>query len=365
MPADFPAATHDPACWRSTEIAADQSWTYYLTDDEAARLIGAVRAGAIDGRNLLDYAPRDFDLSAIPAAIQAAFGQALAGRGIALVRGLPRQGVSEAEFALLTWMIGLGIGVARPQGKETRYLSPVRDSGGAYRTATGRGYNSRSDLDFHVDDGDVVALTCYNGAKSGGESLAVSSCRAHEVMREERPDLLAELYRTFDYNMQGEEAPGDPPVKSRPIFAELGGTLFCNFNRNRIKAAQTRPDVRPLTDAQWAAMDYLDEVLRRPENLFAMTLEPGDMQILSNHSVLHSRTGFEDHAESDRKRLLFRLWLVPPAAPALPPVLRGFSGAVGAGTLRGGIPGHFHGEQARAYEARLAAFHGIALRDAA
>jgi alpha-ketoglutarate-dependent taurine dioxygenase len=40
-----------------------------------------------------------------------------------------------------------------------------------------------------------------------------------------------------------------------------------------------------------------------------MDLAPGDIQWLSNHTVLHARTGYEDHPEPERKRHLLRLWL--------------------------------------------------------
>jgi hypothetical protein len=40
-----------------------------------------------------------------------------------------------------------------------------------------------------------------------------------------------------------------------------------------------------------------------------MTFEQGDIQILSNHGILHSRKGFEDFPEPERKRDLLRLWL--------------------------------------------------------
>jgi hypothetical protein len=40
-----------------------------------------------------------------------------------------------------------------------------------------------------------------------------------------------------------------------------------------------------------------------------MDLEPGDIQLLSNHTVIHSRTDYVDYAEPDRKRHLLRLWI--------------------------------------------------------
>jgi len=46
--------------------------------------------------------------------------------------------------------------------------------------------------------------------------------------------------------------------------------------------------------------------------MYAMYLQPGDMQILNNHVTLHARTEFEDYDDPVRKRCLFRLWLAPP-----------------------------------------------------
>ena len=40
-----------------------------------------------------------------------------------------------------------------------------------------------------------------------------------------------------------------------------------------------------------------------------MAFRPGDIQILHNHLMVHTRTAFEDWPEPDRKRHLMRLWL--------------------------------------------------------
>jgi hypothetical protein len=38
-----------------------------------------------------------------------------------------------------------------------------------------------------------------------------------------------------------------------------------------------------------------------------MNFEPGDVQLISNHTVVHARTAYEDAPESERH--LLRLWL--------------------------------------------------------
>ena len=49
-----------------------------------------------------------------------------------------------------------------------------------------------------------------------------------------------------------------------------------------------------------------------------MQLEQGDMQLVNNEVIVHSRTPFEDHAEADRKRHLLRRWLAVPGSQPLP-----------------------------------------------
>jgi hypothetical protein len=40
-----------------------------------------------------------------------------------------------------------------------------------------------------------------------------------------------------------------------------------------------------------------------------MDLQPGDIQLLSNHTNLHARTEYEDHEDIGERRHLLRLWL--------------------------------------------------------
>jgi hypothetical protein len=40
-----------------------------------------------------------------------------------------------------------------------------------------------------------------------------------------------------------------------------------------------------------------------------MEFEPGNIQWLSKHTVVHARTEYEDHAQPERRRHLLRPWL--------------------------------------------------------
>jgi len=50
-----------------------------------------------------------------------------------------------------------------------------------------------------------------------------------------------------------------------------------------------------------------------------MALQPGDMQFLKNHAILHGRTYYEDFPEFERRSHLLRLWLRSRTARKQPP----------------------------------------------
>ncbi len=349
------------SAWTAASLNANPSWIYELDDRARRDLTYAVKAVRDPDKTLFDYKRDDFDLGAAWPVFAGALKEIKDGTGFAILRGLPRKGLSAEEFELMTWAIGLHTGVARPQGKASQYLSAVRDAGVVYRSGKGRGYSSKADLDFHTDSADIVLLTCYNVARSGGMSMVSSSVTAHNILATERPDLAELLHQPFHFSRQQEEAPDEAPFYPNPIYDVAEGVLCSKWNRNRVRSAQALDGVPALTAQQQEALDLLDDILRRPDVMHAMYLRPGDMQVLNNHVTLHSRTEFEDHDDPALKRCLFRLWLAPPNWPTLPESWRPAYRAVEAATVRGGIKGHVYDDARRAYETRQAADLGMRL----
>ena len=347
------------AAWRVADLEQDQGWIFSLSERAAAQLAHTVKAGFDPERPLFDYRREDFDLGPAWETIAAALQEAHHGRGVALVHGLPRANLSEDEFKLLNWAIGLYAGVARPQGKASQYISAVRDAGVDYRAAGGRGYSSNAKLDFHVDGADIATLGCYNSAKSGGQSMISSSVRARQVLIDERPDLAEIAHQDFYFSRQQEETEDEGPYYGQPLFDFADGRMFGKWNRNRVQSAQRIAGVPTLTDKQRETMDVMDEILARPENMYTMYLKPGDLQIFNNHVTLHSRTEYVDFDHPDQRRLLFRLWLAPSDSVRLPETWWDFYRSVTPGSVRGGIRGHAHDAACKAFEARQASAMGM------
>jgi hypothetical protein len=351
------------AAWTVDGLKADRGWIFELNDRARRDLLAAVRLAADPEKPLFAYRRADFDLGSAWRVISAARRAVRDGTGFAIVRGLPREGVTAAEFELMTWAIGLHAGVARPQGKASQFLSAVRDAGVVYRTGKGRGYSSNAELDFHTDSADIVLLTCYNVARSGGMSLVSGSVTAHEVLAAERPDFAGLLHQPFYFSRQQEQAPDEAAYYPNPIYDERDGLLFSKWNRNRLRSAQAIEGVPALSAAQNDALDALDDVLRRRSVMYSIYLRPGDMQILNNHVTLHSRTEFEDFEDRALQRCLFRLWLAPPDGVALPESWRPAYRAVEPGTVRGGIAGQAYDDARLGFEVRQAGEFRMRLPD--
>jgi len=103
----------------------------------------------------------------------------------------------------------------------------------------------------------------------------------------------------------------------------------------------------------------LDKLMPSDEYCYSMELERGDMQLLNNFVIWHSRTSFEDFEDPDEKRHLMRLWMSTPNAPELPAEFEEFFGDCRPGAVRGGVRGGFVTDEFREFEKRQAAVMGM------
>jgi hypothetical protein len=199
-----------------------------------------------------------------------------------------------------------------------------------------RTYQTTKRQYYHTDSVDLVALLCVRKARSGGLSSLVSSVTAYNEMLARRPDLVSVMFEPFYVDRRGEVPPGMDPWFALPIFNWYDGALTTIYVRRYIESAQRFPEVPRLTAQQVEALDVFDAILEDPRVHLQMAFEPGDIQLVHNHQILHDRTEFEDWPDPSRKRHLLRLWLCPPDGRPLPPAFAERYGTVTIGD-RGGI----------------------------
>ena len=158
----------------------------------------------------------------------------------------------------------------------------------------------------------------------------------YNEMLKRRPDLLPHLFKPLCTDRRGEVPAGQKPWHEIPVFSFYQGHLSALYARRYIESALRFPEVQPLTDDETAALDLFDELANDPALNTQMAFQPGDMQWVHNHTMLHDRTAYEDWPDLEDKRHLLRLWLAVPDARPLPEVYAQRFGKVDIGD-RGGI----------------------------
>jgi len=348
-----------PKAWLASDIKNSSDWVRPLLESERQALRSGLDKFLRLGRPVEESTGRDFDFGDLGTLLRDLDEQLSRGFGLVVLKGFPIEDLSEDEVKALYWGFTNHLGVLRPQGKNSALINHVRDAGGVYRAAGGRGYNTNVELDFHVDFSDLVGLLCIKDAKSGGTSKACSSMALFEHLKREAPDLASALMEPLYYSRQDEEAPDEPPFYMTPVVAFEEGRFSCRYTRNHIRYAARHEGAKAPSDRQEQAMEWMDAAAKTEKFTFDMRLTPGDLQLINNHVVLHSRTAYEDHEEPEKRRSLLRTWISTPNSQPLSPMMVQAFHDHRAGAVRGGIVGQLFDEKKQAYTRQAAEFHGM------
>lgn len=302
------------SAWVGPEIQDDTDWIVQLDDAAIADIDAALRH--VQERGLeIPFEKEDFELPSMAGLLDRIPRELENGRCMVLVRGVPRERYSVDECEKIYWGIAVNLGTPISQNTRGHLLGHVRDEGKSFDDPTVRGYQTSAKMDFHADQlpVDILGLFCVRTAKSGGESALVAVDTVHNVILEERPDLLEVLYQPFNLDWRGEEPAGEQGWYRSPMFSYHDGKVTSRVTSRQYFNTVTRfGDELALTDIQREALDYVQEVCNRPELRLSMMFQEGDMQFINNHAILHARTEFEDYDEEDLKRHLLRIWVAFP-----------------------------------------------------
>lgn len=299
-----------PASWKAQAMRDDTSWIVHLDQAQQDELLHALDVARRSRLGIPALGRDAFPLPKLGPLLSQVRHELERGPGFALLRGVPIDGLADEDAGLMYWGIGTHLGRDIAQNAQGEVLGHVRDIGrDPLKDHHARGYQSRLRLPFHNDVSDLVALLCLQTARSGGESCISSSVALHDAMLERHPEAAEVLYQEFCVDRRGEEPPGMPRYYTGPVFSQYKGQMFNRYNRTYIESAQRLPEVPRLTDAHRAAFDLMARLCDDPEFRLDMAFERGDVQIVNNYTVLHSRAAYEDHDDPARKRHLLRLWL--------------------------------------------------------
>jgi hypothetical protein len=335
--ADLPTTRDDATIWYGKEMQTRDDWLHVLTPDDIAEVETALRPLVDAKADIAHMTKSDFPLPSLGPKLDSMSGEILTGRGFAMLRGLPVEQWSIRESATAYFGIGSHLGNARSQNGKGHVLGHVRDLGrDAENDPNARIYQTRERQTYHTDSCDIVALLCLKTAKSGGASAIVSSMTIYKEMYERRPDLLPYLFEAMGTDRRGEIPAGEKPWHEIPVYNWYEGYLSALYARRYIESARRFPELPALSPVQIEALDLFDSLAEDPDICMQVEFQPGDMQWVHNHTMLHDRTSYVDWPEPDRKRHLLRLWLAAPDARPLPQIYTQRYGKIDIGD-RGGI----------------------------
>lgn len=328
----------DPAVWRAAAIHEDRSWEVWLGDADQDELQRAVVASARREEPIHLMDRETFRLARLGPKLERVRRDVVEGRGFAMLRGLDLDRFSREEIFRAYFGIGSYLGSGRPQNRAGHWIGHVRDLGEDPVNPATRIYRTKARQRFHVDSCDVVGLLCLQKARSGGASFLCSSLAIVEEIAATRPDLLAILECPFFYDRKDEVPEGKGPYYQIPIVHRYRGKTSVYFARDFIESAQKRfPEIPRLTALQVEALDMVERLAEGDVFRLSIAFEPGDIQFVHNHVILHSREAYEDGEEPHEKRHLLRLWLSAHDPRPLPPVFAERYGPLIDGRPRGGI----------------------------
>jgi hypothetical protein len=322
--------THRSA-WKAADFKSKDDIALGLNPKHLAVLDELMRRAHDSGRDLYDLTRADFDHPDINGMLAEVQEEIMVGRGIVLLRRIPVERYTLEELSIIYWGIGTHFGRAVSQSVLGDRLGHVMDM--TREDPHARAYRNNYEGSIHTDMSDVVGMLSIRQAKIGGLSRYASVAAIHNEILATRPQLLEPLYRGFPRHRGGEQKPGAPPVtpENIPVITFKNGLLGCRYVRATIEAAAVAMG-KPLPEDLKEALDYFDELARRSDILFEFMLDPGDISLINNKTMLHGRTAFKDDEDPAKRRHLMRLWIDAPIGS--PGVADTDENAPG----RGGIP---------------------------
>ena len=125
----------------------------------------------------------------------------------------------------------------------------------------------------------------------------------------EFPGILDTMYQGFHHDLRGEGVTGEIDeitTNAFPIFSYHQGVLSCAFNSRIMRSARKKVGP-PLNASEDRAIKLISEIAARNTLQYRMRLEPGDLQVVNNFTILHARDAYTDPVDGIGRELL-RMW---------------------------------------------------------
>jgi hypothetical protein len=310
-PHDAPLMTplEGPAAWYGSEMATRSDWRVRLSEAQIAELDRALAVARATGKPTGELTAEDFPLPGLAPEIARWRRELVEGRGFQAIAGVPVTRWTEDEAGVFFWCFGLHLGRPGAQNAAGDLLGHVTDMGEEASDPYVRRYRTSGTIAYHCDAADVVGLLCLRKARRGGLSRIASSVTVYNELLRRRPDLAPRLYEPFLLDVRNEDSSGALRYVPVPPCRYAAGRLRTFYHSDYFRSVVRHADVGALAATEQELLDLYEAIASEPRVYLDMDLMPGDVQLLSNHTMVHSRTAYEDPPDPIAKRHLLRLWL--------------------------------------------------------
>ena len=296
-----------PAAWYGADMAKRAGdWLIQFSTADIETLEAAAQQCLAQGLTLDDLSQETFAIPGVERKLLNAIEEVSRGRGFCVFRGLPVARWGEQFTSLVYWGMAqhLGLpGIQNPQGEKLGHVKDYGEAPGMQRL-----YRTAFNIGFHCDGAQAVGLLCLRQAKSGGQSRIASSVTVFNELIKTDPQLAARLFEPVYMDRRGEQPPGEPPCTPIQPSCYEPPMLRTFYHSEYFRSAARHPGYEP-DQTTWQLLERYDAIANSPSVYLDMWLQPGDFQLISNYTIIHARTEYQDYPEPERKRHLLRLWL--------------------------------------------------------
>ncbi|AEA81285.1 hypothetical protein SAR11G3_00810 [Candidatus Pelagibacter sp. IMCC9063] len=328
----------EPCVWKVSDFKSENEWTYTFSENQIFELEEAAKKVINKKLAPTSFSKCDFILDSLTKVLNEQLDILQKGRGFIRLRGLDVKKYDSLTIQTIYWGICSYLGVGIPQNSKGELMSGVKDYGdkiisdNPYRDGI-RLHRTTAKIDAHTDSCDHVALLCLQRAKQGGESGVISALSIYNEILKNKPEYLDTLCKGFYIDLIG-KGKSEKELSSHPIpvFSYYGGKMCSRFNKSQIELGAEKKS-GGLDSPSKEAVEYVQFLTVQEDFHLKMMLEEGDIQVLNNRVIYHTRTKVLDHEDPSKKRLLYRVWL---NAPQPRPMAPEFANQLNTGE-RGGV----------------------------
>ena len=307
------------SAWEAADFKNNNTWKKVLNNEQVKELLEALGNVKNLNKKFPNFSKKEFILNTLCAELNSWAKELENGSGFMLLKNIPIHGLNEEDTNILYYGLGLYLGEPVRQNPSGDLIGKVMNIGDLSDRQT-RVYETNAYLPYHSDPSDLVGLLCIRKAKSGGISSLISSHAMYNEILDNYKEYLSILYKPMYYPHLG----GSEPALS-PIYSFYENKMTCRYMRQYIELGHDMMN-SPLSNIEIEALDLMDFIMEQKNLRLDMMLEPGDLQLVNNYNVLHSRTSFEDYEKLSYRRKKLRLWLKSRHARNLGYIFQGRNG---------------------------------------